>query len=156
MQIAFTLPMLNFRPEVNQSGASRRSPTNLFPRAPEVASSAARLSGVSHDCLTPPSRQAEPKTERPVCANRITTLHLCSIRTATTPRRSSAATEAMGPGSPAAVSCLAGSEPFRSGLSARRFNVSKSTKLLVIISRVQERLFLFVPGTRNILGTTGQ
>jgi hypothetical protein len=41
MQIAFTLPMLNFRPKVNQNAVHpRRGPTNPFPRAPEVASRA--------------------------------------------------------------------------------------------------------------------
>jgi len=46
----------------------------------------------THSMLLP-SRQAEPKTERPASASRITTLHLRSIRTVTTSRRSFAETE---------------------------------------------------------------
>jgi hypothetical protein len=37
MQIAFTLPMLNFRPKINQNAVPpRRRPTNLFPAGPKL------------------------------------------------------------------------------------------------------------------------
>jgi hypothetical protein len=42
----------------------------------------------------PRSRQAEPKTERPVCEDRTITLHTCLIRTATTWKRSAARADA--------------------------------------------------------------
>jgi hypothetical protein len=52
MQIAFTLPMLNFRPKINQKRCHRAA-DQPFPRGPEVASRARQIGAISRACGPP-------------------------------------------------------------------------------------------------------